>query len=194
LRRIFVVEARTVGASSGFSLRDLPGSSGRLDVVCRCLVAALRGAGGVRGDTVFWALLKGGRNPVALRVEGWKVRWLPGSELAVAKILGRVFEGRRVEGFSLEEASFGEVVGRVVREGAALFYLHEDGAPLRMVDVPFPVVFVLGDHLGLSRESEELLSRLGAVRVSLGPRRYLGSHCIVMVHCELDRRMLMDAF
>ncbi|MEM3464895.1 MAG: tRNA (pseudouridine(54)-N(1))-methyltransferase TrmY [Candidatus Jordarchaeales archaeon] len=189
LRRVFVVEARTARPYPDFSLKDLPGSSGRLDVVCRCLVAALRGVGGVRRDTVFWAVLEGGGDPVALMVDGGRVGLLPGSELGVARILGRVFRGE-----SLEGAGFREVVGRVAGE-AALFYLHEDGAPLWRVRAPPAVAFVLGDHLGLPRESEELLGGLGAIRVSLGPRRYLGSQCIVIVHYELDRGVASpDAF
>lgn len=194
MRRVFVVEARTARSSPGFSLRDLPGSSGRLDVVCRCLVAALRGVGGVRRDTVFWAVLEGGGSPVALRVDGERVGWLPGSELGVARILRGVFRGERVDGFSLEVAGFREVVGKVAGE-AALFYLHEGGAPLWRVRVPPTVAFVLGDHLGLPRESEDFLGGLGAVRVSLGSRRYLGSQCIVIVHYELDSRVASpDAF
>ncbi|MEM1659356.1 MAG: tRNA (pseudouridine(54)-N(1))-methyltransferase TrmY [Candidatus Jordarchaeales archaeon] len=184
--RAFIVVALTARSSPGFSLKNLPGSSGRLDVVCRCLVAALTGAGGVRRDTLFCAVLDEGAS--ALIVEGWKVGTVPRSELGVARVLRRVFAGERVDGFRLERAGFREVVG-MVAGGLPLFYLHEEGAPLWSVDLPVDAAFVLGSHLDLPPEYEDVLGGLGAVRVSLGPRRYLASHCVTLVHHEIDCRM-----
>lgn len=183
---MFVVVAPTARSSPGFNLKDLPGSSGRLDVVCRCLVAALRGAGGVRRDTLFCAVLDEGAS--ALVVEGWRVGLVPRSELGVARLLGRVFAGESVEGFRVERAGFREVLEGVAG-GLPLFYLHERGAPLRSVDLPPEAAFVLGSHVDVPPEYERVLDELGAVRVSLGPRRYLASHCVTLVHHELDCRM-----
>ncbi len=189
MRRFFIVEARAARAKGDFSIKNLPASSGRLDVVCRCMIAALKSVEGVRRDTAFLAVLEGDGSYL-LKVEGWKLKKLPSSELGVAKILQRFFSGEEVEGLMLEHRGFREVIEDVARK-AALFYLHEEGAPIWSAELPLrgDVAFVLGDHLGLPEENEKILEKLGATKLSLGPRKYLGSYCIAVVHYELDVKL-----
>jgi tRNA (pseudouridine54-N1)-methyltransferase len=59
MKRRFVVVGRTATASPEFSLVDLAGSSGRLDVLLRCLRAALLVSHGLRRDTDVYLVLLG---------------------------------------------------------------------------------------------------------------------------------------
>ncbi len=190
MRRIFIMEARKACTSNSFNIKDLPGTSGRLDIVCRCVIAALKFGGGVRLNTVFYAVLEGPpAPPLTLKVDGAEIDNISGSELQLALTLKKLLKGEKIKGFNVERKSFIEAVSEVRRK-AEVYYLHESGKPIRMVNFPHrkDVLFVLGDHLGLPPRSERLLEKLGAFKVSLGPKRYLGSHCIVMVHDELDRK------
>ena len=69
--RRFVVIGQTATASGDFSLEDLPSTSGRLDVLLRCVRAALLVSHGLRRDTVVYLVLLGGPlAPRTVRVDG----------------------------------------------------------------------------------------------------------------------------
>jgi tRNA (pseudouridine54-N1)-methyltransferase len=69
-----------------------------------------------------------------------------------------------------------------------LVYLHPEGVDLRKYKFPEKFIAIIGDHKGLPKQTEKLLDRLNAERISLGKVEYLASHCIVILHNELDRR------
>src|SRR3954468_10373902 len=92
--RRFVVIGQKAIASPDFSLTDLPGTSGRLDVLLRCLRAALLVSHGLRRDTIVYLVLLGGEGaPRVLRVDGSAIRFVRPDERALAllvqKALGR---------------------------------------------------------------------------------------------------------
>ena len=60
MTRRFVVIGQSATASPDFSLVDIAGTSGRLDVLLRCLRAALLVSHGLRRDTVVYLVLLGG--------------------------------------------------------------------------------------------------------------------------------------
>src|SRR3954471_13787044 len=86
--RRFVVIGQRASASPDFSLLDLPSSSGRLDVLLRCLRAALLVSHGLRRDTTVYLVLCGGPlAPRALRFDGAEVRFLRPDERALAVLV-----------------------------------------------------------------------------------------------------------
>src|SRR5688500_5606010 len=69
--RRFVILGRTAKASAEFSLDDLPGSSGRLDVLLRCVRAALLTSHGLRTEVLVYLVLHGGlQAPRVVRIGG----------------------------------------------------------------------------------------------------------------------------
>src|SRR3954447_2632757 len=99
--RRFVVVGQRATASPDFSLLDMPGTSGRLDVLLRCLRAALLVSHGLRRDTrVYLVLLGGPEAPRTYRVDGKDARFVRPDERSLAvtiqKGLSRVPAG---EGF-----------------------------------------------------------------------------------------------
>ena len=190
--RIFLVKASKARTSPDFNIKSFAGSSGRLDVIARSILAALRLSDGVRENVVFLCVLEGPPNPPKLlRVVGSEVDGLPESEVDIGEIFLRLFKGEEVRGFHLEDKGFEEVVLEYVRDpGVEVYYLERYGVDIRDVDFPRgkDLVFILGDHIGLDRESEVFLEELGVRVISLGPRVYFTSHCITIVNEELDRR------
>ena len=71
--RSFVVVGHKAVTSPNFSLEDIPGTSGRMDILCRCINAAFMLSHGIRKDVNVYLVLLGG--------EPTKVLWLKGDEL-----------------------------------------------------------------------------------------------------------------
>ncbi len=195
----FVVIGRRASASPGFSLLDLPASSGRLDVLLRCLRAALMVSHGLRLDTVIYLVLLGGpRAPRALRFRGAEARFLRPDERSLAILVQRALEKTAPgpgfadarAGIALAEGGLDAVIEDL---GPATPYVLEEGAPdLRddPLEGPEPAFF-LGDHLGLDEAARARLASLGARPIGLGPVSLHAEDAITIVHNELDRRALL---
>jgi tRNA (pseudouridine54-N1)-methyltransferase len=195
-RRRFIVIGQKATASPDFSLINLPASSGRLDVLLRCLRAALLYSHGLRRDTVVYLVLLGGpKAPRALRVEGAAARFLRPDERSLAvlaqKVLAAPVEGTGFvavrPGIAVAEGGLDAVLADL---GPATLYLLEEGAPdLRdaALDAPDPAFFI-GDHLGFDETTRARLAALGATAVGVGPMSVHADDAVVLVVNELDRR------
>ena len=89
---------------------------------------------------------------------------------------------------TLKRESFEQAVRGIRKPKRQLFYLHENGVDvesLREIDLN-QAGFILGDQVGLDSASERLLDSFGIQRVSIGPRSYLSSSCILFVNSFLD--------
>jgi len=202
LDRIFVLKSSTARTSSDFNLRDLPSSSGRLEVVCRCAISAILDSGRIRRDTVFVGVLEGPPSPpLSLRFDGGRLRDLPFSEIALAAMLKDVFGDLEKSdmhvspcppGLLVEKKSFNEAISSEMTSNkrGALYYLHEKGEDIRNADMSIQdtKIFIVGDQKGLTAEDEHVLDELRAKRVRVGPISYLSSQVITLVHYELDRK------
>jgi len=191
--RRFVVIGQTARGSS-FSLDDLPGSSGRLDVLLRCAQAALLVSHGLRRDTMVYLVLLGDAGaPKTLRVDGRIAEYLRPDERSLGGRVRTALEWATTEAFAAERqgiavagAGLEVVLGDL---GATTPYVLEEGAAdIRhaSVDVENPTFFV-GDHLGFDPETRARLAELGATPLSVGPLSVHADHAVALVHNELDR-------
>lgn len=192
MRRFVVVGHKAVTAPK-FSLNDLPGGAGRMDIVARCVNASLFLSHDLRRDVEFTAVLLGEPNPpVAIRFSGEKVRYLSPDERSPAALIKKALErgapsageAESTPGIYIAKKTFSEVIAGT----GNLVYLHEDGEDIRGAGLSGDETFVLSDHQNLSPEEEALLQERGARKISLGERLYHADHCIVVVNWVLDRR------
>ncbi|OPY29575.1 MAG: tRNA (pseudouridine(54)-N(1))-methyltransferase [Methanocella sp. PtaU1.Bin125] len=175
--RRFVVVGHKAVTTPKFSLNDLPGGAGRMDIVARCVNASL---------------FLSHAPPVAIRFSGEKVRYLSPDERSPAALIKKALEkgvppaGEQecTPGVYISKQSFADVIGSL----DDIVYLHEDGEDIRGARLTGDETFVLSDHQNLTPEEEEILATKGARKVSLGKKLYHADHCIVMVNYELDRR------
>lgn len=185
--RVFILKASEGRTASDFSLRSLSGF-GRMDLIARCILAALCDTGGPRRDTTLTIVLEGPPDPpVALTFKGGEMRGSPVGEVKAAEMVLDALSGRKAEGVRMERKGFGRVVSEYKDRGFSLYYLHEGGEDSRRIKFDSRAAFILGDQKGLDTSSEDLLDKIEARRVSLGPYSYLASHCIVIVNNELDK-------
>jgi tRNA (pseudouridine54-N1)-methyltransferase len=150
--------ARTDGV---FSLNDLPGTGGRMDVVCRCVNTSLFLSHDLRRDTECYMVLCGEpAGPKTVRFSGSDVRSLSPDERSAGALIKKALT---------------IPVGSEFREGP----------DMRQAET-LPDAFLLSDHLNFTNEEESLLA--ACPRYSVGPVCLHADHAITLVHNELDRR------
>src|SRR5580658_2251086 len=197
--RRFVIIGQKATASGDFRLDDLAGTSGRLDVLLRCIRSAILVSHGVRRDVVVYLVLRGGmRAPRVLRVEAAATRFLRPDERSLATLVKKSLEAQAEgedkgfidvrPGISVRHGGLDEIVAEL--GDARLFVLEPTGADLRSaVDLNGnDATFVVGDHLGLDDRTRATLAALGAVSLRVGPVAIHADDVVTIVSNELDRR------
>jgi len=190
--RRFVVVGHKAVTTPKFSLNDLPGGAGRMDIVARCVNASLFLSHDLRRDAECFAVLLGDPEPpVTVRFSGEQVRYLSPDERSPAALIKKALEkgvppageAESTPGVFVSRRSFAEVIGGL----ADIVYLHEAGEDIRSAGLKGGEAFVLSDHQNLTPDEEATLASAGARRVSLGKKLYHADQCIVVVNYELDR-------
>ncbi|MEF8851027.1 MAG: tRNA (pseudouridine(54)-N(1))-methyltransferase TrmY [Haloarculaceae archaeon] len=189
--RQFVVVGHDAPTTPDFSLDDLAGGAGRLDVLCRCVSAALFLSHDVREDVRVHLVLA---DELTVVFDGSAVRRVNPDERSTAALVRDALEERReaighvpVEtspGVSLYRFGLATALDRLA--DGTVVQLHEDGDPVVERPVPTDPVFVLSDHRDFADSEAELLAEAADDRVRLGPRALHADHAITVAHNYLD--------
>lgn len=190
--RRFVILGHEAHTVPDFSLDDLPGTSGRIDVLTRCIASAFLVSHGIRKDVELYLVHSGpGRPPRTIRMVGFELRHLNPDERSTAALILKALESeslvetRSTPGIYVSGSGFEQVLQSV--QGPFVL-LKDDGADIRNVALPEDASFVLSDHLDFNDEEMSALLTLDPLIISVGPRTLHTSQCITLVHNELDRR------
>ncbi len=176
-----------------FSLNDLPGAAGRMDILCRCVNASLFLSHDLRRDVRVYLVLKGGSHPMLIRFDGAAVRYLSPDERSAASLIRKALEkgaqgfwAESTPGVSIKTGDFGDLLTELNKKIA---YLREDGDDIRLkqIEAGSDHLFVLGDHLGLTDEEEKIIEMHDHEIVRVGPLSLHADHCIILLHNEMDR-------
>jgi tRNA (pseudouridine54-N1)-methyltransferase len=190
--RRFLVVGHRASTDPRFSLDDLAGGAGRMDILLNAANAALLLAHDLRRDTEVGLLLLGPPTPPRfVRLVGFRLKsYQPDIRSNAALIRRTLVDVSRVEGESSPGvygsiATFAEALDRL---GPTFVLLTEGGKDIRLASLPADATFVLSDNQELLAEEERLLTDRGALVVGLGPVALHTDHAIVLVQNELDRR------
>jgi tRNA (pseudouridine54-N1)-methyltransferase len=190
--RQFVVIGHDAPTTPEFSLDDLPGGAGRLDVLCRCVNSAFFLSHALREDVRVHLVLN---DEYTVLFEGSDLRRLNPDERSTAALIRGALEDREEAigprpyevspGVSIARRDVAGTLKTVAEEGT-LVQLHEDGEPARNVEPPADPVFVLSDHHDFAPAEADLLADLADRRLRLGPEALHADHAIVVAHHWLD--------
>jgi tRNA (pseudouridine54-N1)-methyltransferase len=198
-------------ATAPFSLNDLPGAAGRIDILCRCVNAALFLSHDLRRDVRVYLVLKGGSPSKLISFDGARVRYLNPDERSAASLIKRALEKNAQDfwiestpGVSIRKGDFGDLLAELktpyfktpyLNTGTTgtyrIIYLRQEGEDIRgkKFDRLFDeLIFVLGDHMGFTDNEEKIIEGYDHEKVSVGPLSLHADHCIVLLHNEMDRR------
>ncbi|WP_336357633.1 tRNA (pseudouridine(54)-N(1))-methyltransferase TrmY [Haloarcula sp. CGMCC 1.6347] len=190
--RQFVIIGHDAPTTPEFSLDDLAGAAGRLDVLCRCVTSAFFLSHAIREDVRVHLILA---DEYTVTFDGSDLRRLNPDERSTAALIRKALEEREeaighipVEtspGVSLTRRGFEGTLDDAASRGTVV-QLHEDGDPIVDVAPPSDPVFVLSDHHDFRDEEATLLADHADECVSLGPKALHADHSITVAHNCLD--------
>ena len=185
--REFVLYARKAVTSTDFSLDDLPGSGGRMDLVARCVCNALWLSHDLRRDACIHVVACGAPNPpLIISFYGSLLRAVSPDERSIASWIKKAPEGKN-PGIRVRKLSFQQLIAELAADGRFFYIVHEKGRDISELHLREDAVFILGDHLGLPLKEEKFVARFPHEKLSLGSTSYLASQCITILNYELDR-------
>ena len=184
----FIIIGHLASSDGSFSLNDLPGSGGRMDILCRCITTSLFLSHDIRRDTDCYLILsKGVVAPKTVRFSGNLIRSLSPDERSAGALIKKALEipvgsefREAAPGISVRKGGLAQLM---MEHGVVV--LDEKGVDIRTAEV-IPDAFLLSDHLNLTDEEELLVKQ--CPRFSVGPACIHADHAITIVHNELDRR------
>jgi len=190
--RQFVVLGHDAPTTPDFSLDDIAGGAGRLDVLCRCVTSGFFLSHDIRDDVRVHLVLA---DEFTVTFDGRELRQLNPDERSTAALVRGALEEREeaighqpVEtspGVSLTRRGFEPTLDAAARDGTVV-QLHEGGDPVVDAEPPTDPVFVLSDHHDFSEWEADLLADAADRRVRLGPEALHADHAITVAHNYLD--------
>ncbi len=188
----FAVIGHKAVTTPDFSLNDMPGGAGRMDVLCRCINASFFLSHDLRRDTECFLILKGGEqadpaNMVTLRFSGEKIKSLNPDERSAGALIKKALVTipeeeyqRAAPGISIRKSGLSKLL-----EEHQFAVLDENGEDIRTAET-LPENFILSDHQNFTEEEMELIKDLP--KYSVGPRVLHADHTIIVILNEFDRR------
>ncbi|MDV0444639.1 putative pseudouridine methyltransferase [Methanimicrococcus sp. At1] len=198
----FIIIGNKAVNGGKISLNDLPGSAGRMDVLCRCVTSALFISFGMRRDINVWLILKGEPGPSKIvRFNGETMRSLNPDERSSGSLIQKALlidasdaEKQSTPGVFVRYGNLEQLLQNFSENGRPLFYLKEDGKDvLEMTQTPETAallengVYILGDNQGVFEEDEKTIEDANASKISVGPISLLSSQCVTLILNALDR-------
>ncbi len=184
----FAVVGHRAVTRGDFSLNDLPGGAGRIDILCRCLTTSLFLSHDMRRDVECLLVLLGEPDPPkTIRFSGKDVRYLSPDERSAASLMKKALLLPVTGDYSFSMPGVAIRRGGLVRllEEQTFAVLDESGEDIRTI-TDLPQAFLLSDHENMSPEEKNLV--MGLRHISVGPRSLHAEHAITLVLNELDRR------
>jgi tRNA (pseudouridine54-N1)-methyltransferase len=189
--REFVFVAHRVPRDGDFTLNDLTGAGGRVDLMARSVGAALLLSHGIRRDTLAHVIINTSPGkPRHIRFDWEKVRYLNPDERNGASLIRNALMRCPAEGET--ESSPGVFVARrgladVLAGATKPLVLLTEGAPAPdWNELAKGATFILSDQQDLTPDEMAIVEKAGVVRAGLGERSLHTDHCVTVVNYHLD--------
>ena len=188
---IFFVKSASVDISK-YTIKNLPGSSGRLDVISRCILAALLNKDRFERKVQIWIFLEKYRTFI-FDSERLEYDILPKNELLLADFLVDLIQNTNstiklndnpLSSVQTSKMDIFDALKQFKKLNYNIFVLSERGEDfftcINELHSKDNMIFVIGSQSGEFISSKEL-SAMNFTIVSLGPQSYLASSVIRLI-------------
>nr|WP_086938259.1 tRNA (pseudouridine(54)-N(1))-methyltransferase TrmY [Thaumasiovibrio occultus] len=196
--RAFVLRARAASTNSQQMLAGV-GQEAHSEILAHTLMNAMFVAQSHRDDVVVHLVLESTQDfSRTITMTAKEMTDIGGfHEQALLKKVARALDvsvgmgkeqTRQVEaGVTVRTVSFERLVAELA-ETHQLYMMDKKGDSIRDIEIADNPCFLLTDHIPMPKKSFNSLKRLGAEKISLGPKMLFASQCVVLIHSELDIR------
>jgi tRNA (pseudouridine54-N1)-methyltransferase len=197
----FIILSHTATCDPGFSLNDLCGGAGRMDLLARAVQASLCISHGIRRDITCYLVMSNDPRGKIIKFSSAELRRFNPDERSTAALIkkaltipaGSLFRSS-TPGVSIRVGGLAELLHDLMEEEGKdkkkIAILDENGDEIRESEDALCDLYVLSDHQNITEEEMKLLNAYQPVRLSLGPTVLHADHAIVLLHNERDRRTI----
>ncbi|MHA1459496.1 MAG: hypothetical protein ACTSQR_07540 [Promethearchaeota archaeon] len=193
---IFFIKSATVDIGK-YTIKDIPGSSGRLDVISRCILSALTIDKDLEENIQIWVFLDK-YGTFVFDSNLFNDDYFPKNEILLTdffvKFIKKTKKGEKLPETPLDLIKYSkldifEAVKNFVEKKYKIYVLNENGKGFKEVfeerNSKDNLLFILGDQSGDLLNNKEL-KKLNLINLSLGSRSYLASSTIRLIKVNLQ--------
>jgi len=188
---IFFIKSATVNLKN-YTIKDIPGSSGRLDVISRCILAAILSNNNFEKKVEIWVFLDN-YGTYIFNPESLDYTNFPKNELLLTDYFVNFLQKLKAKeklnqnplnSIKISKLSIIEAIKKSQQMNYCIFVLKEDGKDFfklkNIIQEKDNVIFIIGSQEGKFINSKELKA-LNLPYLSLGTQSYLASSVIRLI-------------
>ena len=184
---VFFIQSKTVNLQN-FTIKDLPGSSGRFDVVCRCILSAIYNNCNLEKSVQIWVFLPQ-YGTYIFNSRELNSHKFPKNELSLAKKFANfILQNDQELKIQKNNMNVFEAINEFIKKDYKIIVLSERGQSFENFleeSKDFnDLLCIIGDQTGDLLESNEL-NKLDLQHLSFGTKSYLASSIIRLVKMAL---------
>ena len=195
MKTIFFIKSTTVDISN-YYIKDIQGTSGRIDVISRCVLSALINDNKLEKNIQIWAFLDNYGNYV-FDSNTFNNDTFPKNEILltdyfvdyIKKSTDKKYTVNPLDSIKCSNLDIFEAIKKFIKKKYQLFVLNESGVSFNKIFMDMSpkrnLLFIVGDQSGELINSKDL-KELKLTNLSLGNRSYLASSTIRLIKLNLS--------
>ena len=191
---IFFIKSSTVNISN-YYIKDIQGTSGRLDVVSRCVLSAITNDNKLEKNIQIWAFLDK-YGTFVFDSNTFNNDTFPKNEILLTDYFvdfikkgNKKYTVNHLDSIKSSSLDIFEAIKKFIKKKYQIFVLNETGAGFSKIFMDISpkknLLFIVGDQSGELINSKEL-KELKLTNLSLGNRSYLASSTIRLIKLNLS--------
>ena len=191
---IFFIKSSTVDISN-YYIKDIQGTSGRLDVISRCVLSALTSDNKLEKNIQIWAFLDK-YGTFVFDSNSFNNDTFPKNEILLTDYFvdfikkgDKKYTVNPLDSIKCSNLDIFEAIKKFIKKKYQIFVLNESGVGFSKIFMDMSpkrnLLFLVGDQSGELINSKELME-LKLTNLSLGNRSYLASSTIRLIKLNLS--------
>ena len=196
MNSVFFIKSATVDISK-YTIKDIPGSSGRLDVISRCVLSALTLNNKLEKEVQIWVFLDK-YGTFIFESDLFNDELFPKNEILLTdffvefikkSLIQERYPETPLDSIKYSKLDIFDAIKNFVEKKYKVYVLNEKGIDFKEafeeLNSMDNLLFILGDQSGDLLDKKELKD-MNLINLSLGDRSYLASSTIRLIKMHLD--------